>query len=242
MFIKRLLFLSLLSISFVLHTAPQVNHNAVLIVGDTPSKKDIISEFCSAKWSSTYDAYWNDTYLMWEILWSDTIMGWPNDNIHVLYGDGDDYNTINPRFQSPLPGDITDRPAYHDDVEDIFNDLAYGDDSAGIVAMDTTDNLFCWTFDHGDNANGITSLSISDSINPSVKDDILFPNGECFLHNIKGFGEYIYAFNNRNIIICNISDTNIIEMASKIKKNNCWDLDVKMILDVLLEIPFIFMI
>jgi len=88
------------------------NHNAVLIVGSTPSKKDSINEFCSAEWKSSYNAYWNDTYLMWEILYEDTIMGWPNDNIHVLYGDGDDYPTLNVRYQAPLGIDqITDRSA-----------------------------------------------------------------------------------------------------------------------------------
>jgi len=224
---RHCLIISLL-FSWMLSAAPFVNHNTVLIVGSTPSKKDSISEFCSAKWSSTYDAYWNDTYLMWEILYEDTIMGWPNDNIHVLFGEGDDWPTENTRYQAPWPlTHITDRAAYHDDVDDIFNDLAYGDDSAGIVAMDSTDNLFCWTFDHGGKADGVTSVSIYDSLNPSVKDDILFPFGEFTPHNIKGFGGYIYAITKKTVIICNVSDTNRIEMASRIKKHYCWDIAIK---------------
>ncbi|MCK4421764.1 hypothetical protein KAW48_08200, partial [candidate division WOR-3 bacterium] len=142
------------------------NHNAVLITGDTPEgvaekiqnaleSGDTLYDslglwgFQEARKESvrySYNEFWNDTYLMWELLYNKE---WPDENIHVLYGDGEDYDQLNPRYQSPFPYDITDRPAYFADVKDVLEDLAYGDDSVGIEPMDSDDNLFCWTFDHG---------------------------------------------------------------------------------------------
>ena len=219
--------------------AQTVNHNAVLIIGDTPmgaymKVMDAIENgdtLNKGLWGLTealrdeeYDvlsgaeALWNDAFLMWEILWMDTIMNYPNDNIHVLYGDGIDYPQPSPRYQAPWPlTHITDDSAYYYDVMDIFNDLANGDPSAGIEPMGPEDNLFCWTFSHGWPTCRIKSI-LADSVIVAIKDSAYFSV------EVKDFsisGDYAYVLENCDLLYSlDISDSLDMKIAGKCYKRN----------------------
>jgi len=65
---------------------------AVLITGDTPageseSPKNWNEGECG---EMGFDEFWNDTYMMWEMLYE---FGFTDDHIYVLYGDGNDDET-----------------------------------------------------------------------------------------------------------------------------------------------------
>ncbi|MCK4321758.1 T9SS type A sorting domain-containing protein [candidate division WOR-3 bacterium] len=175
---------SLIVISFLccfLLVAQTPNHNAVLIIGDTPESAYLkveqaiengdtiiglwgLIQYKSTKEKGIYNSLWNDTYLLWELLWEEELNAWPDSNIHVLFGDGVDWPTVNTRYQVPLPFEqITDRSAYKGDVKDIFHDLAYGDSTVGISPMGKDDNFFCLTFGHGLIDGGNTGLELMDS-------------------------------------------------------------------------------
>ena len=113
-----------------------------------------------------YDEFWNDTFLLWELLYNH---GYTDENIHVLYADGKTFPTIS-RYQADpdtFPGGIVDTSAYYSDVVDIFTDLAQGDTVRGIEAMTDDDFFFCWTFGDGGPhnlpADPIVSLCMMDS-------------------------------------------------------------------------------
>ena len=135
---------------------------AVLITGDTPSIYN-----GDPPDSLIYSMFWNDTFLMWETLF---LFGWKDENIFVLYGDGEDWVdpllNPNPRYHASQYNitpwnisSITDDSAYVNDVEEVFEMLA--------DTMTTEDFLFVWTSDHGRiaaNGDSILCLMGGDSI------------------------------------------------------------------------------
>lgn len=137
---KKITLLRIMVIGLVViagtHLAVATNY-AVLIEGDSPID---------------YDEFWNDTFLMYEILIDN---GFDPDNIFVLYYNGTDHASANPRYQPGSPenshivGPITDYAATIANVTLVFNGLANGDALNGIPQMTGNDFLFVWTFDHG---------------------------------------------------------------------------------------------
>jgi hypothetical protein len=135
---------------------------AVLITGDTPSLGGSGEKTWGLDSSRiTYDEFWNDTYLMWEALYT---LGWKDENIFVLYGEGADYDSVagqNPRYivsSSPYGlSHITDYSATYDTVQYVFHNLA--------SVMTEGDFLFVWVFDHGDHnyENGHSFFQVMDS-------------------------------------------------------------------------------
>jgi len=89
------------------------NYYAVLITGDTPYlEADGPKNWNGGEYSKLgFDEFWNDTYLMWELLYEN---GFSNDNIFVLFGNGEDWNDLgnNPRYDQYvrhyIEEDITD--------------------------------------------------------------------------------------------------------------------------------------
>ncbi|RKZ27520.1 hypothetical protein DRQ20_00165, partial [bacterium] len=148
---------------------------------------------------------WNDTYLMWELLYKN---GWPDENIHVLYGDGKDYEIRNPRYQAPFPDkDITDTSAYYHDVVDIFNALASGDPDAGIEPMGPKDNLFVWTHRPGWMAAALRIVDISDPTNPQEVGVVYLPRGSGSAYSATIKDNYYYvAMGQFGIWVYDISD------------------------------------
>lgn len=127
---------------------------AVLITGDYYDLPD------PAQWYS--DEYWNDTYLMWEMLVAKPVeqggKGYSDDHVFVLFANGEDFsfnndvaNRYNPQESYPqiIPsnGQITDGPATKEKILEVFNGLATG--ALGYPQLTDDDFLFVWTFLHG---------------------------------------------------------------------------------------------
>ncbi len=139
---------------------------AIIITGDTP---DLQSSSPVKNWNNGqysyygFDEFWNDTYLMWETLYK---MGFEDENIFVLYGNGTDYETINDRYKPNrvnIHHPITDYPARIQDVQNIFNWLKNGNPSQNIPQITSDDFLFIYTFDHGNTSgNNNSSLILMD--------------------------------------------------------------------------------
>jgi hypothetical protein len=134
------------------------NYYAVLITGSLPNA-EVEGAEC---WNRDFtNAFWNDTYLTWELLYEN---GFSNNNIFVLFGDGRDWypydpgdNTrYNPLWRHGIE-EITDYEAKIADVENIFTWLANGNPQKGIPKLTSEDVLFVWTFGHGNSIGGCTS-------------------------------------------------------------------------------------
>lgn len=113
------------------------------------------------------DAFWNDTYLLWEMLV--TQKGFSNENVFVLFDNGTDKNLqpnmgwINSRYtvaNSGISGltHITDFSANKDDVSKVLTGLRDG--SNGIPKVKEDDFLFVFTFGHGAIYNAGTSTQM----------------------------------------------------------------------------------
>lgn len=94
------------------------------------------------------ECFWNDTVWMYKALLNN---GYKPENIFVLYGDGADFLSANPRYRHPST--VTDFPANVTWVNKVFDGLKNGDAANSIPKMDSNDTLFVWTFDHGGGDN-----------------------------------------------------------------------------------------
>ena len=103
---------------------------AVLITGDVAE--------------SGYDEFWNDTVWMYKTLLN---RGYAKENIYVLYGNGADYSSANPKYRCSHT--VTDFPATTTWVNKVFTGMKNGDGPNGIKKLRDNDSLFVWTFDHG---------------------------------------------------------------------------------------------
>jgi len=158
-----------LSISYLAHAQEKY---AVLITGDYAA--DSYSVPISDQWNDGqgkgaygFDEFWNDTFLMWEMLQE---RGYSADNIFVLFAGGQDYPVTNPniddRYKPPFNVTVTDYSASIANVNLVFNGLAYG--SGGFPQVTQDDFLFVWTFDHGGGSGGNSTLHLIDG---SITDD-----------------------------------------------------------------------
>lgn len=144
---------------------------AVLITGDYAAKlSDIPTE---ALWNGGEDLkvqvmeFWNDTYLMWELLKS---KGYSDENIFILFADGNDYVSNVDRYTPPTGVTLTDYAANRSNVVGLFENLYNG--TGGLPKITDDDFLFVWTFGHGDGSNGTYSLCLIDGF---LQDTILSP-------------------------------------------------------------------
>lgn len=135
--LKKLTFMFLI-ISALFTMLNAAEKYAVLITGEK-----------APHFNNPYAAFWNDTYLMWEMLY---LKGFDPKNIYVLYSDGVDGGEDQPSYISPryfpanagftTPGyQITDYPATVGSIEEVTS----------ILQGKSTENdfLFVWTFGHG---------------------------------------------------------------------------------------------
>ncbi|MCF8308939.1 MAG: hypothetical protein K9I68_08025, partial [Bacteroidales bacterium] len=124
---------------------------AVLITGDYAGKSNSsLDEWNNGQGKGTYgfDEFWNNTFLMWEMLQE---KGYSPDNIVVLFAGGEDFSETNPNIADrykPDPGEtVTDYSASISNVNQVFNGLQNG--TGGFPKVTEDDFLFVWTFDHG---------------------------------------------------------------------------------------------
>lgn len=109
-----------------------------------------------------YYEFWNDTYLMWEMLV--TKKGYSDENVFVLFADGIDFpvnnSWVNRRYKPEAGVQVTDYSAYIANVQAVFNGLRTGQN--GFPQITENDFLFVWTFDHGNDSGGNSSLRLMD--------------------------------------------------------------------------------
>ena len=124
---------------------------AVLICGEAPPDWTELVDLNSgwgAPGDSIQEEFWNDTYLMWEMLV--TKFNYDADNVYVLYYDRDDFNPVGQadRYNSgllpPHLKPITDMAATRTSVISLFEGFANGENK-----LTQDDFLFVWTFGHG---------------------------------------------------------------------------------------------
>ncbi len=125
------------------------NKYAVLIIGDCQDRGNHVP--ITDKWNGGYDygpqtpnRFWNDTYLMWEMLQS---KGFSRENIFVLFDDGLDLRPDNPRYRPPTGVTIVNDRADLATVTSLFEGLQNG--SNGMPTVTENDFLFVWIYDHG---------------------------------------------------------------------------------------------
>lgn len=125
---------------------------AILIGGDPLATGVPIDE----KWNNGqypgplgYDEIWNDTYLMWELLYLNEY-GYTDENIHVFFKDGFDY-TFNGQDLHYKSIDhnvdhITDMMAKKSNILDLLTTMQ--------TTVTENDYLFIWIMNHGGNTTG----------------------------------------------------------------------------------------
>ena len=169
---RKIVFITLVIASF--STLVFAENYAVLITGDNPDGDASGTKTWNGGSADPdgYDEFWNDTFLMWEMLFCS---GWDDENIFVLFANGEDTSYENERYRPDLLygyapwyiDHITDDSAYKQDVIDVFDHLD--------TTMTEDDFLFVWTFGHGSNEDPI-GLVLMDAV-LSIEDfDTLMPN------------------------------------------------------------------
>lgn len=99
---------------------------------------------CGDMAENGFEEFWSDTCWMYKTLRD---AGYSAENIYVLYGNGNDHASDNPKYQNA--DTVTDFPATYVWVDKVFDGLMNGDSANGISKMKSSDSLFVWTFDHG---------------------------------------------------------------------------------------------
>jgi len=157
---KQYLTMMLFMMFSIYHSQSQTPKKyAILITGckpsvgisDNPNPNIIGSDFSN----HPFDEFWNDTYLMWELLV--TQKGFSDENVYVLFHNGIDKNLllnmdwIDVRYtvaHSGLPlTHITDYAARKEDLTNVL--IGLFDGSNGINKVSEDDFLFVFTFGHG---------------------------------------------------------------------------------------------
>ncbi len=150
---KVMILIGLILINSILFGAEKY---AVLITGDYADERgDFEGSWAIANERDRDDPmeeFWHDTFLMWEMLIE---KGYENDNIFVLFADGNDFegDYILEGLRYVIPdtlGSLTDYQADLANVVMVLEGLAYGNPQENIPQLQEDDFLTIWTFDHGD--------------------------------------------------------------------------------------------
>jgi hypothetical protein len=134
---------------FGLNTAIIAQEKYALLIGGDMQATNVPTEH---RWNGgpgvqTFDEFWNDTYLMWELLYDEeSFYGYSNDNINVLFGDGADYT---------FSGQWERYKAIYHNLDFITDDTAKKSDvmSAldGYTTLTENDYMFIWIMSNGGN-------------------------------------------------------------------------------------------
>lgn len=158
---------------------------AVLICGDVAE--------------SGYNEFWNDTLWMYKTLIN---KGYTPERIFVLYGDGNDFISPNPRYQYPQK--VTDFAATSTWVNRVFDGLKNGDAAIGVPKMTENDTLFLWAFDHGGGNNpatlGLRDGYMSDTTFAAKVNAIPYETRTIFMQQCRSGGFIDNLTNNKTYI------------------------------------------
>ncbi len=165
---KMILFILFICLSSLVNA----QHKYAVLIGGDP---DAVNVPAGDIWNNGqdtgpygYDEFWNDTYLLWEMLYDKK--DYTNENIYVLFNDGIDYtfHEQDDRYKS-LPNygiyEITDYSATKSNIQAVFDDLA--------TTITQDDFLFVWIMSHGgktipgENSDSYIYLHGYDTINPN---------------------------------------------------------------------------
>lgn len=126
-------------------------HYAVIIEGDVPS-------------GSSYSEFWSDPVRMFRILLE---YGYSEDNIHVLYGDGNDEDDFACEYYREQ---MVDFPANQQNARDLFTWMRDGNPAQGIAKVTDQDFIYLFTFDHGGSSGGCNAtLCFMDGCMPDTE-------------------------------------------------------------------------
>lgn len=222
---------------------------ALLIAGDYHPDSEIPLEIpLNHQWNNGndldpekgWDEFWNDTYLMWELLYDDPITGYSNDNIEVLFAQGVDYSITFPyqdgRYKSwdnfQIPS-ITDGAATKANVEAALDELA---------GINEEDYLFIWIMSNGgntdpaDNVWSYVYLWGYDPVNPNAgrlydyelkaKLDLIPAHKKVVIVQAPNSGKFATTLADDNTIVITSSQTD--EQSSRandtpFEENEWWD-------------------
>lgn len=155
----------MLSLAVLTSSAFAQQKHAVLI---SSGQTNVDNQFLNSE-------YWYDLFLMYRMLIED---GFTHNNIFVLYGNGNDFNSAHANYQTatvfPGIGQITDFPNSKADVANIFTWLANGNATQGVPQIQSGDFLFYWWMGHGDTETGMPACEYEASIETTgelVRDD-----------------------------------------------------------------------
>jgi len=132
---------------------------AVLITGEyAGDDADTTGSWIASSDKSKWEEFWNDTYLMWEMLVFDK--EYSDDNVFVLFAGGEDYTFENQADRYTAESHygytvVTDYPATKENVQAVFRGLKTGEND--FPKLNENDFLFVYTFGHGDYTYGIDS-------------------------------------------------------------------------------------
>jgi len=126
-------------------------HKYAVLIGGDPDTTNIPVE---DRWNNNqgigqygYDEFWNDCYLLWEMLVIEK--KYTDENVHVLFNDGSDYTFPgqNIRYTASYHQmlKVTDQPAAKANITQVLSNLS--------ATLDDDDFLFVWIMSHGGNTN-----------------------------------------------------------------------------------------
>ena len=200
---------------------------AVLISGAPPSAQGSYDGGIR----DSYDEFWNDTYLMWEIHYTKTGMqdhpSVDDGQIRVIYAGGYDWSDAHPRYQAAYNyvDRVTDYSAYYDDVANLFTWLKDGNQPQYIPhGMNENEELFNWTFDHGewDGTHawlGLIDVWIRDDYYANLVNQINAGKRVFWMQQCFSGGFIDDLVNDKNIIITACSATELASRADNVSRN-----------------------
>ncbi len=204
---KKVFLLATMMLGLITLNYAQENY-AVLITGDYAGKNIPANEqYNNGQGKSAYgfDEFWNDTFLMWDMLTrpvEEGGKGYSEENVFVLFADGVDYYKVDLNYDGHYkPSDsistpsVTDYAATIGNVQLVFNQLAQ--------TITPNDFLFVWTFDHGGTSGGgnstlhlidgtMTDAAFANLVNPINAHKKVFWMQQCFAG---GFADNLTANN-----------------------------------------------
>jgi len=160
---RVILVMAAISLTCTLYAQKRV---AVLIVGDyTGSGVPVQNQWNDGNMGggTVWDEFWNDTYLLWEYLYSNQLtggIGYFNDYIYVYFYNGNNFVSQNPNYIVPQNTTFTDAAATTGNVEDLFDGLATG--TGGFPQLTSDDFLFIWTMGHGGSTGNNSYMYLMD--------------------------------------------------------------------------------